>query len=109
MAEIVRREQSDSRLTGNGVDGFAVGYFVGQGGSPNEIVNPQGNQRASAESQVIWSKVNDPNARQDWKRVVRCPSCRASVQIEFDATRTELIHRCSEPTCRFQREKFLFI
>ncbi|WP_167321381.1 helicase-related protein [Syntrophobacter fumaroxidans] len=105
MAEIVRREQSDSRLAGSGVDGFAVGYFVGQGGSPNEIVNPQGNPRASAEIQVIWSKVNDPDARQNWKRVVRCPSCRASVQIEFDPTSTELIHRCSEPTCRFPQRK----
>ncbi len=102
IAELVRREQRDRRLAGTDVDGFAVGYFVGQGGSPNEIVNPQGNPYANAEAQVTWSKVNDPNERQDWKRVVRCPSCRtATVSVDFDAARTRLIHRCRQPHCRF--------
>ena len=102
IAELVRREQHDPRLSGTDVDRFAVGYFVGQGGSPNEIVNPQGYRYAKPEDQVIWSKVNDPDARQDWKRVVRCPSCRtATVHVEFDAARTRLVHRCSQPGCRF--------
>lgn len=104
MAELVRREQHDRRLSGTDIDGFAVGYFVGQGGSPNEIVNPRGNPYASAEAQVTWSKVNDPAARQDWKRVVRCPSCRtATVRVEFDAAYTRLVHRCNQPSCRFQQ------
>jgi Helicase conserved C-terminal domain len=102
MAELVRREHRDSRLIGNGVDGFAVGYFVGQGGSPNEITNPQGNRYASPEDQVTWSKVNDPDARQEWKRVVRCPSCRTmTVSVDFDSTYSRLIHRCNQPSCRF--------
>ncbi|MGB3940827.1 MAG: helicase-related protein [Candidatus Manganitrophaceae bacterium] len=102
MAELVRREQQDSRLSGANVDGFAIGYFVGQGGSPNEILNPQNNQYASAEAQVTWSKVNDPYVRQDWKRVVRCPSCRtSSVRVEFDAVHTRLFHHCSQRSCRF--------
>ncbi len=102
MAELVRREQHDPRLTGVDVDGFAVGYFVGQGGSPNEIVNPQGSIYADAEAQVIWSKVNDPDTRQDWKRVVRCPSCRTpSVGVEFDSSRTQLVHVCHQSGCHF--------
>src|SRR6266700_3213151 len=40
VAELVRREQRDPRLSGRNVDGFAVGYLVGEGGSPNEIVDP---------------------------------------------------------------------
>ena len=73
-AEIVRREQTDQRLSGNGVDGFAVGYFVGEGGSPNEITAPTPQRPVNGKEQVIWSRVNDPHARQTWKRVVRCPS-----------------------------------
>jgi hypothetical protein len=104
MAELVRCEQYDSRLSGPDVDGFAVGYFVGQGGSPNEIVNPSANQYANAEAQFTWTKVNDPQARQDWKRVVRCPSCRtATVSVDFDASSTRLIHHCNNPDCRFPR------
>ena len=102
MAELVRREQVDPRFIGEGVDGFAVGYFVGQGGSPNEIVNPTVQQYASAEDQFTWTKVNDPQARQDWKRVVRCPSCQtATVNIDFDVPSTRLVHRCNQPDCRF--------
>ncbi|MGD1154012.1 MAG: helicase-related protein [Syntrophales bacterium] len=102
LAELVRREQTDQRLNGAQVDAFAVGYFVGQGGSPNEIVNPQGDPYANAENQVTWSKANDPIARQDWKRVVRCPACGTnSVRIDFDAIHTRLIHRCTSDSCAF--------
>ncbi|NLE55412.1 MAG: hypothetical protein GX617_10770, partial [Lentisphaerae bacterium] len=102
VAELVRREQQDARLSGPNVDGFAVGYFVGQGGSPNEVTNPQSSQYANAEAQVTWSKVNDSDARQDWKRVARCPSCRtATVRVEFDATHARLFHQCTQPSCRF--------
>jgi hypothetical protein len=102
IAELVRLEQGDPRLAGPDVDGFAVGYFVGEGGSPNEIVNPQDRPYATAEEKVTWSKVNDPDARQNWKRVVRCPSCRSTtVSVEFDPVSTQLIHRCSKPDCLF--------
>ncbi|MGH2272868.1 helicase-related protein [Anaerohalosphaeraceae bacterium U12dextr] len=102
LAELVRCEQRDPRLSGTDVDGFAVGYFVGQGGSPNEIVNPRVNSYADAEDQVLWSRVNDPVARQIWKRVIRCPSCQtATVSIDFDPVHVRLIHRCSRRDCRF--------
>ena len=102
LAELVRREQSDPRLNGNDVDGFAVGYFVGQGGSPNETIDPRKYPRANAETHVVWSQVNDPDLRQYWKRIVRCPSCRTStIRVEFDARSIRLIHRCTQPTCRF--------
>lgn len=81
MAELVRREQIDLRLSGSDVDGFAVGYFVGAEATPNEITPP----RPGATPDPVWSQANDPNARQRWKRVVRCPSCRTTtVQVDFD-------------------------
>ncbi|MBX7213997.1 MAG: hypothetical protein K1X39_08320 [Thermoflexales bacterium] len=102
LAELVRRGHSDPRLSGTHVDGFAVGYFVGQGGSPNEIVDPTSDRYASPEAQVTWSKVNDSETRQDWKRVVRCPSCRTTtITVEYDAIRARLLHRCSQPNCQF--------
>ena len=74
LAELVRRDETDVRLSGPGVDGFAVGYFVGEGGSPNTI-EPPSNQGFGSLSPV-WSQVNDATARQQWKRVVKCPACK---------------------------------
>lgn len=106
LAELVRVGQPDERLSGRDVDGFAVGYFVGQGGSPNEIVNPNNYTYATVEDQITWSKANDVNMRQAWKRVVRCPSCRTtSVSVDFDISTNSLIHRCSNPDCCFPQGK----
>lgn len=102
VAEIIRREQADTRLNGASVDGFAVGYFVGQGGSPNEIANPDNVRHPTPDMAVIWSKVNDPSIREDWKRVVRCPACNTkTVRLDFDADNMRLIHRCPEEGCPF--------
>ncbi len=99
IADIVRKEQRDPRLSGKDVDGFSVGYFVGQGGSPNQLIDPtKTDQRADA--QVNWAKALDPLVRQQWKRVVRCPSCSTnSVTVEFDSARCRLQHRCTNSTC----------
>jgi hypothetical protein len=99
-AELVRRHHADRRLSGADVDGFAVGYFVGEGGSPNEIVPPD--PRGGGVSPT-WSQVNDPAARQQWKRVVTCPSCGpdSTVVVDFDAQSFRLLHRCTSRTCGF--------
>lgn len=97
MAELVRREQSDTRLSKN-VAGFAVGYFVGESSSPN-ILRPNSDK---AEDQVAWSRANDPGERDKWKRVVICPSCRTStVRVDLDEQKVRLIHRCTNPNCAF--------
>jgi len=96
LAELVRREQQDARLNDDNIDGFSVGYFVGEGGSPNSIVNPSLYQYATPEDQVTWSKVHDEKLRQDWKRVVSCPHCGTdSIIVEFDDKHTKLIHKCT--------------
>jgi hypothetical protein len=98
MAELVRLEQSDTRLNAAGIDGFAVGYFVGQGGTPNELREPPPGEPPDP----LWSKAMDPNARQGWKTIMRCPACRtASVTVDFDDTHVRLLHRCSKRDCRF--------
>jgi len=101
LAELVRMEQDDPRLSGPYVDGFSVGYFVGEGGSPNKIVQPHPDYATSGD-QLIWSQVNDPEARQQWKRVVRCPACKTqSIIVEFRPEDMRLIHKCTNPGCRY--------
>jgi len=99
IAELVRREQKDPRLFGKGVDGFAIGYFVGREATPNEISSPY----SSDVPDPTWSQANDSRARQRWKRVVRCPSCHTnSITIDFDPDRVLIIHRCTNPDCLFK-------
>lgn len=99
-AELVRLSQSDKRLNGKNVDGFAVGYFVGKGSTPNEIYQPA--KGDYSEDYSNWSIANDENLRQRWKKIVRCPSCQTySVKIDFVVGSRELIHRCENSTCSF--------
>ncbi|MGB3204723.1 MAG: helicase-related protein [Crinalium sp.] len=101
VADLVRREQQDLRLSGRGVDGFAVGYFVGAEATPNEIVNPS-YRYANAKDSVNWSQASDANPRQRWKRVISCPHCRtATVQVDFEQNAVRVIHRCTQPNCAF--------
>ncbi len=100
QAELVRRAQSEKRLRGK-VAGFAVGYFVGKSSSPNELTPPNQNQ-----ANPNWSKANDPQERDKWKRVITCPACRTfSVRIDFDEVAVRIIHRCTNPNCAFPEGK----
>ncbi len=102
IADLVRRSQSDPRLHSPDVDGFSIGYFVGEGGSPNEIANPQLANRVSPEVEAAWAKANDPREREEWKRVIYCPACRTkSVRIDFDPSTVRVLHVCSNPSCAF--------
>lgn len=97
-AELVRRSHPDPRLSGKDVDGFAVGYFVGQEATPNELTPP----RQGDPPDHNWSTANDPEARQRWKKIVKCPGCRtATVRVDFDPDTVRLIHRCANPGCPF--------
>lgn len=104
-AEILRREQADPRLSGQGVDGFGVGYLVGSEGTPNEIINPAKDRYAQNDPKhlALWSQANDFKARQGWKRIFRCPSCGTqTVEVDFDADAVRVLHRCTNgPNCAF--------
>lgn len=96
-AEIVRAEQEDDRLSGNHVDPFAVGYFVGAEATPNEIKAPQ-----NGRPEPDWSMAQDQTERQKWKRVVTCPSCKTnSVSVEFNEETVQVQHQCCNKDCRF--------
>jgi hypothetical protein len=102
MADLVRRAQSDPRLAGSSVAGFGVGYFVGKSSTPNEIVDPENYRYASADDIATWAIANDDAARQNWRRLIHCPSCwTGTVRVDFDVPQVRLIHRCTEPGCEF--------
>lgn len=100
IAELVRRESGDSRL--RDADPFAVGYFVGQDGSPNEIADPAAIGPRGTRFAPSWSQARDPVARQAWKRIARCPACRTrTVVVDFDEAAIRLRHRCTNGDCPF--------
>jgi hypothetical protein len=102
IAELVRKEQADKRLTADGVDPFAIGYFVGEGGSPNELADPTKVPYATTDLEISWAKATDATARQQWKRIVRCPACRTdTVVVDFDPSKVRLMHKCTNSSCKF--------
>lgn len=103
LADLVRSSHGDARLSGPGVDPFSVGYFVGEEGSPNGIADPSVlRDRDAAKEAPNWSVANDERARQGWKRVAWCPSCRTrSIVVDFDPARILLFHRCTSAGCAF--------
>lgn len=97
-AELVRRSHPDGRLSGRAVDGFAVGYFVGEEATPNELTPP----RPGDVPDATWSTACDERARQGWKKIIRCPSCRTTtVRVDFDPDATRVLHRCTNRHCQF--------
>jgi hypothetical protein len=97
-AELLRLQQTDPRLSAAGVDRFAVGYFVGEEATPNELSPPRQGDAPDAH----WSKANDPEARQAWKKIGKCPACRtASIVVDFDPVTATLPHRCTNAGCAF--------
>ena len=102
IAELVRRNHTDSRLSGKHIDEFAVGYFVGKEGTPNELVNVGQAQRPRPEERTNWSKAQDTQERQKWKRVVTCPACHSNtVRVDFDEQAVRVRHRCTNKNCAF--------
>ena len=80
-AEIVRRGQ---QIAG---DPFAVGFFVGQGGSPNEVkLDPNPGD----------FDIDDDDAPARYRVLLHCPFCRADVDMGFSRLRWTLEHRCTK-------------
>lgn len=67
---------------------FSVGYWIGQGGSPNKVEPKEGAE---------WEQ--DPSACQKYRKVRQCPYCDAEVSLRFDRARWTLVHRCSSGKC----------
>lgn len=98
LAELLRGEQTDIRLNTRVIHKFSIGYYVGSEGTPNEIKKP-----FNGLPEAIWDTAKDAAERQNWKRVVTCPSCKTNtIQVDFDETKVKIIHRCVNSGCRFK-------
>jgi hypothetical protein len=98
ISDLIRKKSTDPRLSGNSIDNFAVGYYVGESSTPNELkeISNEGLPEAN------WLKAKIPEERQKWKRIVKCPSCGTNtVSVDFDEQNIRLIHRCSNKSCEF--------
>ncbi|WP_370643384.1 helicase-related protein [Roseomonas cutis] len=85
-AEIVRREE------GIGGDPFSLGFFVGDGSTPNRL-DPD------AETTAQWYPYSQAKLEKA-KVVEQCPFCREEqVSIGLDETLWRLEHRCGNPGC----------
>jgi hypothetical protein len=99
IAELLRKEQTDPRLNSTLIDKFAVGYFVGELSTPNKLVPPSHNDDPNPD----WIIANSPELRQQWKRIIKCPSCGTkSIVVDFDPKNVRIIHRCQNMNCHFE-------
>lgn len=102
VADLVRRGQTDERLSGPEVAGFGVGYFVGRSSTPNELINADRYRYASGDDVATWAAANDPPQLQSWRRLMYCPSCRTpTIRVELDADHVRVLHRCTNTDCLF--------
>jgi hypothetical protein len=84
-AELIRRDH------GIGGDTFSLGFFVGQGATPN---------RLSVDPQEGEPNPYDEDGLQQYLVLDRCPFCRTEgVRLEFDPTTWALRHRCQSKDC----------
>ena len=67
---------------------FSVGYWIGQGGSPNKVEASEG---------ADWAE--DPSQCQRFRRVRKCPYCGSGVEMRFDQKQWRLIHHCTSGQC----------
>ena len=82
-AELVRREH---RIDG---DRFSVGFFVGQGATPNRI-SPDAKQ----------GEVDADTVKGSYKILLRCPFCQCEeLSTDFDHGNWTLGHFCKNPSC----------
>lgn len=95
-AEVVRRRHAH---LANG-EPFSVGYYVGKGNTPNDIVKKGSN----------WKEGFDPfeakNA-ESCRVLEECPACDASEKpvVGFNPDTHTMEHRCANPNCAFSGER----
>lgn len=93
-AELARRRA--------GIEGepFALGFFVGAGGTPNRVRDDAGPDAANATD-------NDMPRRH--RVLLRCPFCRdPNLKMHFDRRHWLLLHRCTNPECAWEDKDLPF-
>ena len=78
------------QLEGIPGDPFSVGFFVGEGATPN---------RVRMEPQEGDFDYEDDDAPGKYQVLLYCPFCRSDIEMGFSRLRWCLEHRCTSPDC----------
>lgn len=91
-AELIRRrERPDS-------DEFSLGYFVGSGNTPNQLMETDDDGNLTDNIGLVMEE--DSRYAEKWKIVTTCPFCgEDSVELDGDYDRMRLLHRCTNDEC----------
>ncbi|ABM39976.1 DEAD/DEAH box helicase [Polaromonas naphthalenivorans] len=102
-AELVRRKH------GHGGDAFALGFWVGSGGSPNhpgapgmDLIPPVEKEppTAKGEAALLQTDVNYELQKAAWNKIPNCPFCKADTALRlFPALGGTLAHVCTSASC----------
>lgn len=84
----LRKLESIRDASGDPGDPFAVGFYVGEGNTPNTL---------SRDENMLKSYINDPRKRMEHRVVDQCPFCgEHSIEIPPpDPMALRLVHRCT--------------
>lgn len=83
-AELVRREEQIGGAM------FSLGFFVGQGGTPNKI---------ERDAKPGAPDPDDPEMPRQHQILMACPFCDSEIKMGFDRRTWRLFHRCTSERC----------
>jgi hypothetical protein len=92
QAELIRRRECPD------TDEFSLGYFVGSGNTPNQLMETDDDDNLTDNIELV--KEEDSRYAEKWKIVTTCPFCgEESVELDGDYDRMRLLHRCTNGEC----------
>lgn len=93
-AELMRQQHN------LGGDAIALGFFVGQAGTPNKIdLDEEGGE----------TRASDPGMPKRFQVLLRCPFCRSNeLHMDFNRATWTLEHKCVNPRCPWTEDALPF-
>ena len=92
QAELIRRREAPD------TDEFSLGYFVGSGNTPNQLMETD--EDGNLTDNISLVKEDDSRYAEKWKIVTTCPFCgEDTVELDGDYDRMRLLHICRNDDC----------
>lgn len=92
QAELIRRRECPK------TDEFSLGYFVGSGNTPNQLMETD--EDGNLTDNIGLVQEEDSRYAEKWKIVTTCPFCgEDSIELDGDYDRMRLLHLCTNSDC----------
>ena len=92
QAELIRRRECPQ------TDEFSLGYFVGSGNTPNQLMETD--EDGNLTDNISLVKEENSRYTEKWKIVTTCPFCgEDDVELDGDYDRMRLLHICTNDDC----------